>query len=78
MMRFVLWLSAVSALLVICWQECGENLAVFCYRMSWVAFSTARTRANEFAPAHFATARAQAACSNPSSTSCIPSMMLKD
>ncbi len=38
MMRLGYWLAALAALFVL-WWECGENLAIFCYRMGVTLFS---------------------------------------
>lgn len=32
------------------WNESGENPALFCYRMGWVAYASARQRAAERRP----------------------------
>ena len=44
MNRLAAMLPAVAVLLVL-WQECGENPALFCYRMGVGAFATVRLRA---------------------------------
>ena len=43
MIRNAWWLIRAN-MLVLLWQECGENPAVFCYRISLGVFATARAR----------------------------------
>lgn len=44
MNRLAILMPSVAVLLVL-WQECGENPALFCYRMGVGAFATVRARA---------------------------------
>lgn len=59
------WLLLVCAVVVL-WQECGENPAIFCYRIGWEAISKVRARALFLIPV---TVRTEAACWKLSSTS---------
>ncbi len=71
MMRINWWLPVVAAV-VILWHECGENFAVFCYRIGM----TLCARSGEiFLPG--AAQRVPVACSNPCFTSCAPSTTRK-
>jgi hypothetical protein len=74
MIRPAWWLLIVSALIVL-WQECGENLALFCYRIAWGVFSIMRSRA--LAPIPISQ-RTHAACLNSSATCSTPSTMSKE
>jgi hypothetical protein len=71
MNRLATLLPSVAVLLVL-WQECGENPALFCYRIGVGAFATARSRALVPVPAWRASfrrpLRTRFACSNPSAT----------
>ena len=58
MMRSAWWLLPAVAVVVL-WQECGENLAIFCYRISWELLSNLRSRALVLVPV---TVRSEAAC----------------
>jgi len=44
MNRVAMLMPSIAVLLVL-WQECGENPALFCYRMGVGAFATVRSRA---------------------------------
>jgi hypothetical protein len=71
-------LLAVISTLILFWHECGEDLAVFCYRMGLGALT--RVRAGSLVPA-FRTQtirRNRFACSNPSATFSTRSMTSKD
>jgi hypothetical protein len=48
MTRRVWWLGALNAL-VLLWHECGEDLGVFCYRISRSAVTWLRSRAESAA-----------------------------
>ena len=65
MIRPAWWLLLVCAVVVL-WQECGENLAIFCYRMLWEAFAGLRSPALIPIPLPV---RIEASCWNPSFTS---------
>jgi hypothetical protein len=56
------------------WHECGENPAIFCYLMSWDAFTELRTQVLVLIPE---TARHESACWNPSFTSSAPCIVQK-
>ena len=45
MNRFAILMPSIAVLLVL-WQECGENPALFCYRMGVGAFARVRVRAS--------------------------------
>ena len=44
MNRVAVLMPSIAVLLVL-WQECGENPALFCYRMGVGAFARVRSRA---------------------------------
>jgi hypothetical protein len=44
MTRLIALLPSIAVFLVL-WQECGENPALFCYRIGVGAFATLRSRA---------------------------------
>lgn len=67
MIRRISWLAPAN-MLVLLWQECGENPAVFCYRISMDAFATAKSRGFVKLPALQIRQRFSAACSNRSAT----------
>lgn len=71
MNRLATLLPSVAVMLVL-WQECGENPALFCYRIGVGAFATVRSRALAPVPAWRADSgrpvRTRIACSNPSAT----------
>ena len=71
MNRLATLLPSVAVLLVL-WQECGENPALFCYRIGVGAFSSVRTRGLVLVPAWRPNLRRplrnRVACSNPSAT----------
>jgi hypothetical protein len=64
MIRPAWWLLLVCAVVVL-WQECGENLAIFCYRVLWEAITGLRVRALFPIPV---SVRTEAACWNSSAT----------
>ena len=68
------WMNACAALLCL-WEETGENLALFCYRMVWGTFST--VRAGAWTPIA-APIRNHAECLTPSSTSSTHYSTLRD
>jgi hypothetical protein len=65
MIRPAWWLLMVCATLVL-WEECGENPAIFCYRIVWEGITGLRTRVLFPIPV---LVRTEAACCNPSFTS---------
>ncbi len=65
MIRSAWWLLLAYAIVGL-WQECGENLAIFCYRIGWEMISNLRARALSLVPV---SVRSEAACWNPSFTS---------
>ena len=69
MMRSAWWLLPVVAVVVL-WQECGENLAIFCYRIGCEVIANLRVRALFLVPV---TVRSEAACWKPSFTSFVHS-----
>lgn len=72
--------SGSLAFLLVLWQECGENLALFCYRMGLGAFFTVRSRALAGLPVAQSTLRDlrnSAACSNRFEIFSIKSTMFK-
>jgi hypothetical protein len=77
MMRLDAWLGCFSAL-VLLWHECGENPAIFCYRIGSGSFTTARSRALVPVLATPRTVRNSTACSNSSATFSTPSTMSRD
>jgi hypothetical protein len=64
MIRPAWWLLLVCAVVVL-WEECGENLAIFCYRIGWEVISNLRARALFLIPV---SVRTEAACWNTSAT----------
>jgi hypothetical protein len=56
------------------WHESGENPAVFCYLITWDAFTMLRSHVVALIPY---TARHQSACWNPSFTSSVRSTIPK-
>ena len=73
MMRLTSWFLALCALVVL-WQDCGENFALFCYRIGWgTIFNLRRT----LVPIAISS-RPSELCLNPSSISSTEYMMLKD
>jgi len=81
MNRLVILLPSIAVLLVL-WQECGENPALFCYRIGLGAFATVRSRALVPVPAWRANfrrpSRNRFACLNPSDTCCTRFTTSKD
>jgi hypothetical protein len=77
MIRRISWLATANVLILL-WQECGENPAVFCYRISMGAFSSAKARGYVKLPALQIRQRFAAACSNRSAIFSTPSTTLKD
>ena len=71
MIRLSAWLASISMLLLL-WHECGEDLAVFCYRIGLGAFASVRGRSLVLVPVrdsvNLSTARHNSECSTPSST----------
>jgi hypothetical protein len=64
------------------WHECGQDFAVFCYRIGYSAVTVIHSRALALAPVSLAAAkislRKTDACSNPSSTFSAHCTTLKD
>jgi hypothetical protein len=64
------------------WHECGQDFALFCYRIGYSAVTLLHSRALEFAPVSLGlekiSIRKSPACSNPSSIFCVRSMTQKD
>jgi len=81
MNRLATLLPSVAVLLVL-WQECGENPALFCYRIGLGAFSSARSRGLVPVPAWRPNLqrplRDRSECSTLSATCCTRSTTLKD
>jgi len=48
MIRFASWLAAMNAL-VLLWHECGEDIFIFCYRITRSAAMRVRSRAESLA-----------------------------
>ena len=67
---------------LVLWEECGENLPLFCYRIGMDAFIFARSRAVEFLPLSSIDAKLRTwtstACSKPSANSSIAFTTYKD
>ena len=49
MIRLSAWLASLTMLLLL-WHECGEDPAVFCYRIGLGAFASVRSRSLALAP----------------------------
>jgi hypothetical protein len=62
MTRLSSWMTAIGACVVI-WNECGENPALFCYRIGISAFGSVRSR-GELAAAMNPITRNNSRCSN--------------
>jgi hypothetical protein len=64
------------------WHECGQDFALFCYRIGYSAVTVIHSRALTLAPVSLAatklSVRKTEACSNPSSTFSAHSTTLKD
>jgi hypothetical protein len=80
------WLSVFGRWLVL-WEECGENLAIFCYRIGVGILSRMRFRAlvpvpvfqrTRLAALRSSKTRTSIACSNPSPIFSTPFMTSKD
>lgn len=65
MIRPAWWLVAFATAVVL-WQESGENLGLFCYRIGWGALECVRSRPLSPIPV---SARTELSCWNPSVTS---------
>ena len=76
-MASLLWLTGLTAY-VLLWQECAENPVVFCYRITWGAFCSMRSRT--LAPVAISSdiRRTSTACLNRSFTSSARSTILRD
>lgn len=81
MSRFAFVFPDLAGALLL-WEECGENLPIFCYRIGMDAFALARSRAVAFAPLATFDSKLRAwtstACSKPSANSSIAFTMFKD
>ncbi len=82
MIRFGVLLAAIGSLIFL-WHECGEDLALFCYRIGMGAFMGLRSRALVPAPVRhslhlFSAARNNSACLTPSFISSIRSTTRMD
>jgi len=81
MIRLSAWLASLTMLLLL-WHECGEDPAVFCYRIGLGAFASVRSRSLVLVPVrdsvNFSAARHNYACSTPSSTFSTHSITRKD
>ena len=64
------------------WHECGQDFALFCYRIGYTAVTVMHSRALELAPVSLGLAKISTrkadACSNPSSIFSVHSTTLKD
>lgn len=71
------WLGICGGVLIM-WNESGENVFLFCYRMGWGAFSSMRSRT--LAPVTISPdmTRTSAACLNRYFTSSVRSTIPKD
>jgi hypothetical protein len=74
-MRWRGWWLAIFSSVVVLYHESAENLLLFCYRISWVAFSNLRSRA--MAPIQVSL-REELSCLNPSGTCSTRSTMSKE
>lgn len=74
MMRMGAWNVAPIVALMVLWQECGENLGIFCYRIGLSFFSRAQSRG--LVPVRVRE-KVRIACSNRSEISSMRSMMWK-
>lgn len=81
-----MWFGALPAslgILFLLWHECGEDLAIFCYRIGVGAFLKVRSHTLVPVPIsqkfrRISAARNYSACSNRSVISSIRSTMSKD
>jgi len=81
-MRAATMLSLIC-ILILMWHECGENPAVFCYRIGHGFFKSARNRALAPVPVSTVarmpmTQRTNTACSIRSSTFSVRSIIPRD
>ena len=81
MIRLSAWIAVLTAMGFL-WQECGEDLGVFCYRIGCNVFTFTRKRTLALMPVRHTTsgnfARTNAACSNRYFTFSNPSMPRRD
>jgi hypothetical protein len=77
MMRLGAWMASISICMLI-WHECGENPALFCYRIGMGAFASFRSRPQILAPATNPATRNNSRCLNRSAIYSTRSTMLKD
>jgi len=82
MIRLSCWIAAFTAMGLLLWQECGDDLGVFCYRIGCSVFTFTGKQALALVPIRHTLggkmARTHAACSNRSFTFSNPSMTPKD
>jgi hypothetical protein len=76
MIRIGALLTAFTMCLLL-WHECGEDIAIFCYRIGCGAFMALRTRALIPVPVR-TFARTRAACSRPSDISSMRCIAQRD
>lgn len=81
MIRASVWMAALTAAILL-WHECGEDAAIFCYRIGYGLFMAARSRTLALVPVHATLQRARvrnnSACSLPSCTFSIRSTTQTD
>ena len=68
------WVSPFVAPLVMLWQESGENVALFCYRIGWGTYLNLRSRVTAPNPE---TERLEVPCTNTSVICSTPYWMSK-
>ena len=71
------WLALCGGLLIV-WNESGENIFIFCYRIGWGAFSVIRARTLPLVTISSNLTRTAAACCTQSFISSAPFTILKD
>jgi len=77
MKRQYWWIAPVHSLLLL-WHQCGEDLGVFCYRITEGAFIRVHERALVTIQTRRGAPGTRPFCSNSSTSSSINSMMWKD
>jgi len=65
-MSFTGWWLPLIAATVVLWEESGQNLAIFCYLISWGTFANLRFRTLALIPI---SERHETVCCTPSFTS---------
>lgn len=82
MIRVSSWIASLTAMGLLLWQECGDDLSVFCYRIGCNVFTYTGKQALALVPIRHIpsgkTARTHEACSNRSFTFSNPFMTRKD